>query len=63
MEVRNILYGIKNMEKIADDVRDYLTQARFAGRFLQCFRGTGKNGILNDEERLKKNLRLFEEHK
>ena len=48
---------------MADDVRDCLTQARFAGRFLQCFRGIGKNGIFNDEKRLKEFLRLSEERK
>ncbi len=28
---------LENMGKMADDVRECLSQARFAGRFLQCF--------------------------
>ena len=37
------------MEKMADDVQDCLAQARFAGRFLQCFRGIGRDGIFSEE--------------
>ena len=51
------------MEKMADDVKDCLAQACFAGRFLQCFRGIGRDGIFNDEERLKEFLRFSEERK
>ena len=54
---------LENMEKMADDVKDCLAQARFAGRFLQCFRGIGRDGIFNDEERLKEFLRFSEERK
>ena len=49
------------MEKMADNVQDCLAQARFAGRFLRCFRGIGRDGIFNNEERLKEFLRFSEE--
>ena len=48
---------------MADDVKDCLAQVRFAGRFLQCFLGIGRDGIFNDEERLKEFLRFSEERK
>ena len=36
---------LENMEKMADNVKECLAQARFARRFLQCFRGIGRDGI------------------
>ena len=54
---------LENMEKMADDVKDCLAQARFAGRLLQCFREIGRGGIFNNEERLKEFLRFSEERK
>lgn len=54
---------LENMEQMASDVRDCLMQARFAGRFLQCSRGINKNGVFDDEEKLKKFLSLSEERK
>ena len=32
---------IEDMEKMAEDIKDCLSQARFAGKFLECFRGIG----------------------
>ena len=54
---------IENMDKMAEDVKDCLSQARFAGKFLECFRGIGENGIFSDEVRLKEFLRFSEERK
>lgn len=54
---------LENMEKMANDVKDCLSQARFAGNFLQCFRGISENGVFDDEERLKAFLSLSEERK
>ena len=54
---------LENMEQMASDVKDCLSQAQFAGRFLQCFRGINKNGVFDDEEKLKEFLSLSEERK
>ena len=51
------------MEQMASDIRECLMQARFAAQFLQCFRGINKNGVFDDEEKLKKFLRFSEEQK
>ena len=52
---------LENMEKMAEDVKNCLSQARFAGKFMECYRGIGGNGIFNDEERLKEFLTFSEE--
>jgi hypothetical protein len=54
---------LENMEKMASDIQDCLTQARFAGRFLECFRGIKDSGIFNDEEQLKAFISFSEERK
>ena len=54
---------LENMERMAEDVKNCLSQARFAGKFLECYRGIGGNGIFSDEERLKEFLTFSEEKK
>jgi hypothetical protein len=54
---------LENMEQMASDVKDCISQAQFAGRFLQCFRGINKNGVFDDEKKLKEFLSLSEERK
>ena len=54
---------LKNMEKMVEDVKNCLSQASFAGKFLECYRGIGGNGIFNDEECLKEFLAFSEEKK
>jgi hypothetical protein len=54
----------ENMEEMALDVKDCISEARFAGRFLQCFRGiSNNNGVFDDENKLKEFLSLSEERK
>lgn len=54
---------LENMERMAEDVKNCLSQARFAGKFLECYGGIGGNGIFSDEERLKEFLTFSEEKK
>ena len=54
---------LENMEKMAEDVKNCLSQACFAGKFLECYRGIKGSGVFNDEEKLKEFLKLSEERK
>lgn len=54
---------LQNMEKMASDVKECLSNARFGGHFLQCYRGIKDNGIFDDEDKLKAFMKLSEERK
>jgi hypothetical protein len=54
---------LENMEKMADDIKDCLSNARFAGHFLECFRGIKDGGVFDNEDRLKEFLKLSKERK
>ena len=53
----------QNMEAMAEDVRQCISQARFGSNFVKCFRGVAQNVIFNDETSLKEFLTFSEEGK
>ena len=54
----------ENMEVMAKNVKNYLSQAKFGGHFIKAIRGvTESEQIFNDEDKLKQFLALNEERK
>jgi hypothetical protein len=52
-----------DQQETALGVKGCIFEARFAGRFLQCFRAINNNGVFDDENKLKEFLSLSEERK